>query len=101
MTDLQELTGQESGIVIYHETDEAIICNWSHVEGLPRLFGFGAVIGLKDEFEAVKGIHSDNLPAYIDGISVIYSNDEDVPQTGRVYHLEDRNATVLAPAGWN
>ncbi len=38
--DLQELTGQESGIVIY-DNKEAVICNWVNIAGYPRLAPFG------------------------------------------------------------
>lgn len=34
--DLQDVTGQESGVVVHDGT--AIVCNWSHGEGVPTLF---------------------------------------------------------------
>lgn len=34
---LLELTGQESGVVIYNNGN-TIICNWSSLEGLPYVF---------------------------------------------------------------
>ena len=44
---LQELTGYESGAVIFKESNEGFITNWSSVEGIPRLFVTG-IIGLDD-----------------------------------------------------
>lgn len=42
---LQDLTGQESGVVIYDTG--AIVCNWAHYDGMPRLSMSGdMVIGL-------------------------------------------------------
>jgi len=35
---LLELTGQESGAVVY-DNGNTIICNWSALEGLPYVFG--------------------------------------------------------------
>jgi len=49
--DLQELTGQESGAVLY--ADGAIlICNWTQVQGIPRMFATG-LIGLGETLTAV------------------------------------------------
>ncbi|MFA5452914.1 MAG: hypothetical protein WC248_05035 [Candidatus Methanomethylophilaceae archaeon] len=36
-TGLQELTGQESGIVVYPAAKMGIVCNWSSKDGLPRM----------------------------------------------------------------
>lgn len=49
--DLQELTGKESGAVLY--VDGAIlICNWTQVQGIPRMFATG-LIGLGETLTAV------------------------------------------------
>ena len=44
---LQELTGYESGTVIFKNTKEGFITNWSSFNGIPRLFVTG-FIGLND-----------------------------------------------------
>lgn len=49
---LQELTSHESGAVLYQD-GEVIICNWSQVYGLPRLF-VGEVVGLGEPLRAVR-----------------------------------------------
>lgn len=48
---LQELTGYESGAVLYEESGEIIICNWSNIEGLPRMFATG-LIGMGETLTA-------------------------------------------------
>jgi hypothetical protein len=47
---LQELTGNESGAILYDDA-EVIILNWSSVEGLPRGFVIG-YIGLAEKITA-------------------------------------------------
>ena len=44
---LQELTGYESGVVIFKETEEGIVTNWSSIDGIPRIFVTG-IVGLGD-----------------------------------------------------
>ena len=44
---LQELTGYESGAVIFKESNEGFITNWSSIEGIPRQFSWTS-IGLGD-----------------------------------------------------
>ena len=36
------MNGKESGIIIY-PNEEAIICNWAGINGIPRLFGDGII----------------------------------------------------------
>jgi hypothetical protein len=50
-TDLQELTGQESGAVQYAD-GEILICNWTQVNGVPRMFATG-LIGLGETLTAI------------------------------------------------
>jgi hypothetical protein len=102
LSSLQELTGQESGIVIYYGEGrpEAVICNWSSVNGLPRLDPFGvSVLGLGERFERVEGEGCD--PAVLlEGVEIVYSNGEDMPERAKLYRLEEHIAVVLAPEGW-
>lgn len=48
--DLQELTGHESGAVQYSD-GEILICNWTQVQGIPRMFATG-LIGLGETLTA-------------------------------------------------
>ena len=46
---LLEITGQESGVVIY-ENGDMLICNWASISGLPRMDPIGyAPMGLNEE----------------------------------------------------
>lgn len=49
-SNLQEITGKESGSVMY-EDGSINILNWSSIDGLPRLFA-GAPLGLGEELKA-------------------------------------------------
>jgi len=101
---LQDLTGQESGVVIYD--NEAIICNWSSINGMPRLFADG-LVGLAEEIESVdpKNLSADELVDLLDPVSIIYDANDDESglrngdYAGKVYILPD--AIVIAPEGWN
>lgn len=98
MKNLQELTGQESGIVIYDER-EGIICNWSSINGLPRIFG-NVVIGLGDEIPEVPGEHMD-ISGLLEGVSIENQadyDDEELPKTGTVYKFGE--IIVIAPDDW-
>jgi hypothetical protein len=98
--DLQELTGQESGIVIFEEK-EAILCNWTQIKGIPRMFA-GTIVGMAEEIPEVEGEHTDNLESLLDGIDIHicaeYTDDEP-PKSGTVYKISD-DITVIAPDGW-
>lgn len=95
---LQELTGQESGIVIYG--GEAVVCNWSHIQGFPRVDPLGlTVLGFGEEIPAVQPKPCTNISELMEGITIIFANGEDMPMAGRVYELPD-DITVIAPEGW-
>ncbi|NOH04677.1 MAG: hypothetical protein HND47_23255 [Chloroflexi bacterium] len=48
--DLQELTGHESGALLFANGD-ILICNWTQVQGIPRMFATG-LIGLGETLTA-------------------------------------------------
>jgi predicted transcriptional regulator len=97
--DLQDLTGQESGIVIY-AGKEGILCNWSNVDGLPRMFATG-LVGLAEKIPVVDGEHVDDLGGILGGVnlSVCAEWDGEMPTSGTVYHVSD-DVVVVAPDGW-
>jgi hypothetical protein len=99
--DLQELTGQESGIVVFfgEGKPQAVVCNWAGVAGLPRLFGSG-VVGLGEELERVEPEACENVTGYLDGVEIVYARGEDLPERARLFDLAEHNAAVLAPEGW-
>ena len=105
MKNLYNLTGQESGIVVYGDGDKkaAIVCNWATVTGLPWVFAPGLLVDfpLEDGIpEEVDGEHRDNLWELLDGAEILYNaNDDLLPQSGTVYKICD-NIVVIAPDGW-
>jgi len=107
MESLYELTGQESGIVIYRESGEIIICNWSSIDGYPRLFG-GWPIGLCEDIPDTAGhpITAKTLRALMrTHDNIIYDINNDYPgllrtkSGGMIYNTPE--VTVIAPTGWN
>ncbi len=102
---LMELTGQESGVVIYNgEERNTLICNWSHVEGLPKVFGpWEWIMGMGEDIPAVKGeyISAEDVADMLDNINLIYDANNDIQnvRAGILYRLP--HAIVIAPEGWN
>lgn len=97
LKNLQELTGQESGIVIYE--NGAVLCNWSSIDGLPRIFVTG-LIGLGEEIPEIKGEHYDDLSFLLDEVEITaLSDDAEIPESGTVYRISD-DVTVVAPDDW-
>ena len=100
---LQDLTGQESGIVIY-PSGETIITNWSSLSGLPRVFATGIIgsggagVGVESEE------HTDDISKWISNDNIIYDANDDagnLPGTpGTVYTLSG-GTRVIAPDNWN
>lgn len=97
---LQELTGQESGIVIYGNK-EAIVCNWTSISGLPKVFITG-LLGNDDDIPCVNGeeYKEEQIKNLLEGVTIIYANEEEMPLKAIVYKLND-TITVVAPHGWN
>lgn len=99
VNNLQELTGQESGIVIYG--NEGILCNWSSINGLPRILATG-LVGMGEEIPKVEGEHLDDLSGVLDGVEITVCanyDDEELPKVGTVYEVDD-GILIVAPEGW-
>src|SRR5690554_1794716 len=99
MRNLQELTGQESGIVIHNGT--GTLCNWSSIQGLPRIFNGNGLVGLDEEIPEVEGEHYDDLSGLLEGVNIeihAHYTDDELPKSGTVYQIGD--ITVIAPDGW-
>lgn len=97
MRNLQELTGQESGIVIYD--GKGILCNWSSINGFPHISAFG-LVGFDEEIPEVVGEHMD-ISSLLEGVSIeisAYCTDEELPKSGTVYRIGD--IIVIAPDDW-
>lgn len=109
---LQDLTGQESGIIIY-DSGETIVCNWSALDAheLPKLFSGLCLIGWEsgeDIFENVTVQHVDDFGNYLasrDDLDLIYDengdmNNESVRCAADIYTLND-GTVIIAPTMWN
>ena len=114
---LYDLTGQESGLVVYADSGEAIFCNWAQVgAGFPRLSPMGdSVLSLGGAVYAfsAEGVAIADLGAELDtvpGLRVIYDRNGDAANLaglGAVRFLVASAAdgavvaAVYAPDGWN
>lgn len=49
---LHEITGQESGAILYEDGESIWIGNWSGIQGIPRELAPIGMIGLGEELEA-------------------------------------------------
>lgn len=96
---LEELTGRESGIVVYGGTD-AILVNWTGIVGLPREFA-GSAVGLGEIIPEIEGEHCGikDLLAGIDIRVLVNFDDDELPEEGDVYRLPD-DVVVITPDGW-
>ena len=107
-SDLKEVTGQESGIVLYANGD-AIIANWSSCNGLPRVFA-GGLIGMGEEITVTDQGEESGVSQYSpDDWNIVYDENGDYPEAVnavrrfRWYKVEanGEEATVIAPIDWN
>lgn len=100
ITNLQDLTGRESGLVIYGNT--GILCNWASIEGLPMI-GPSGLLGTGEAILQVAGRHVDDLAPYLEDIEVttmVDGDEDDYPLvSGTVYDLGD-DILVITPDGW-
>lgn len=104
--DLQSLTGQESGLVIYPE-GVGIICNWSSIDGLPKIT-FSGIVGWSENIPKVKSVwyNKEQVKLLIEESSIRewYDATSDNPNLddidgAKVYKLE--NCIVIAPDDWH
>lgn len=116
MKTLQELTGQESGIVIYGN-GEIIVCNWSSFgeNELPKIFAGICVNGWPDEdeiFDNAESNETDDFRPILTGKEVIWDENGDLASiaNGTYYWKDDFRATIwtltdgtviVCPPLWN
>lgn len=108
---LRELTGQDSGIVIYPNGD-TVICNWEGLDGLPRLFA-GMLIGLGEpiaEPEWIENVDQMELKKILnDKTRSIFDQNGDLEGIISGENIGDYNACytlpdetkIIAPTEWN
>lgn len=100
---LLEITGRESGIVVYN-TNEGILCTWNSINGFPRLF-LNKVMGLGEEIQLPEKMYTcQNVTEELDGVELIYcsmSTDEfneefKNPVSATVYEFADGTKVYTA-----
>jgi hypothetical protein len=107
MKTLQELTGRESGLVLYDtgHSYEGVCLNWSDINGLPRLdpMGFG-FIGLGEDIPEIESVYSEDIFCFLNNAKFWMRSDTDtvIPAGGQVYRLimPAGDVFVIAPDGW-
>ena len=83
METLQELTGHESGIVLYAddngEITTGIIQNWSHEVGIPRISPWGTMMSWPCDIEVVnkKQLGKKAVAQLLDNLSELWNSSSD------------------------
>ena len=98
---LQDLTGRESGIVVYDQT--GILCSWTAIDGLPMIAPTG-ILGTGDPIPEAAGEHAESLAPYLEGVDVTIAvsdySEETHPLTGGTVYDLGNDVLVIAPNGW-
>ena len=112
---LIELTGQESGIIIF-ENGDIIVANWRSAidDYIPMLSPFGddlinfpVVIGTIEAAESTAREVDDVRDEFVEGRKILYDYNDDIqtlvesdePTSGIVYTIGN-GVKVIAPDGW-
>lgn len=107
-SDLRDLTGQESGIILY-ENGNAIIANWASFSGLPRAFAGGLIDTEAGTALGEMGYGNDISQYAPENWNVVYDENGDYPEAVNAIKRffwcqvasDGEEATVIAPLGWN
>lgn len=104
---LHELTGQESGVIIYGQ--KFAICNWSHDSGIPYV-GPSPIDGMvgtpiKIEWNKRSSKKIKDIGAYIEDLRCVYDANDDLDglsgYPGYLFCVNNGDYEVIAPADWN
>lgn len=102
---LQEITGQESGIVCYG--DDVIVCNWANLGGIgrPVLSPVGGILGFPvDNIKVISSRHLDDIRDALPGkIVSVGKNDEgtEILEAESMEILYDCNNDICALWGYS
>jgi hypothetical protein len=107
---LQDLTRQESGVIVYENEGAAtqiLACNWTQANGFPRIDPMGVgIIGIGEELTVTDECQCADIGAELGG-EVIWDRNNDYKglagYSGIKYIVSDgfTTATVYAPKDWN
>ena len=99
---LMQLTGYESGVVIYEPEGammEGFVSNWSSIDGLPRFFATGQIgLGDGDDLEPTE-VHAYELDFAKSIIADDPDAEDDDPKVAGAWRNKD--ALVITFEGWN
>ena len=99
---LQEITGQESGIVVHG--GNYLICNWASGEGLPYVGPLGYLLHVPQKMCVVKRLRMKDIGGILEDKDCIYDRNGDRESLaglpGKSYELNGR-VLVIAPEDWN
>ncbi len=102
---LSFLTGQESGIVLYPKSNEAIICNWVNINGLPHIDPMGvSLLGLGENLDDASDADIVNLLDQIRGYNIVWDANDDISiitSEDTCYRYRIGDVIILAPCDWN
>ncbi len=106
---LSEITGQESGIIIYRESGEAAVLNWTSLQGLPRWLGpLPQPISLGADVPALTPSRWRNLPVHLRELARLACRHAEQEQPGNPHHIGpnpgvwvSEQIAVIVPRGWN
>lgn len=96
---LQDLTGRESGIIVYGDRVARVV-NWSSTDGIPYDTALGP-IDMPQDIPQVNGERCE-LADLLDGVELdrgSLPDDEDLPEGGTAYRISD-DILVITPDGW-
>jgi hypothetical protein len=57
------------------------------------------VLGFGEDIPEVEGFNIDDIASRLKGVEIVFSNDEDMPESGTAYQID--NILIIAPDGWN
>lgn len=102
--DLKQLTGQESGIIIYGN-NYITVANWNGLDGLPVIYPTGPMGSMsKLPVEAVRVTQVSDVAALLpDSYEIIHDPNGDLNRLtgpGTAYAIRD-DIMIIAPEGWN
>ena len=95
---LQDLTGRESGIIMFGK--KGVLCNWASIEGFPLMCSAG-IMGSSEDIPKVSGIHMPDLSDVFQGVMIgnFTLQGFEYIKGGVVYALGN-DTKVVIPDGW-
>ena len=97
---LQDLTGYESGVLVWRDTKEGIATNWSAINGIPRQFATGLIgLGDGDDLEPVVDLCDIDRDIIAAAFDLAEAEGDEAPAPDKVF--ANTEVTVFTFIGWN